>query len=127
MKDKEQYVEEMKKLAILSNRLSEFHEMNLQTFIKVAFENLDSARIEYSLPVGTDPGYVTFEIKTKKRKAAGTKKVPVAKRASDVAAWTRHLLWTDMAVEILINSKKVYPNVPKRRKSKSNSGNSATS
>lgn len=119
----QEYIDEMKKLAIMSRRLSSFHIKNLQLFGMVALDNVEDLKIEYQLPIDVkEEGFVEFRAKLKKGKAAGTKKVPVKRRTEDLAKWTRHLLWNEMVIKVLINDKEVH--LSGRKSTSDNSANS---
>lgn len=103
-----EYVNEMRRLATLSGRISEFHDKNLRMYCRIVFENFDSAAIDYQIPIYKETsGWVKYKINTIKKKSAGNKARSVKKRAEDLARWTRDLLWRDMEVSVFINDKEI--------------------
>lgn len=122
-----EYVDEMRKLATLSSRLSEFHIKNLRTYVMITIENIESANIDYQVPImGETNGYVKYKIYTEKGKKAGNKQRSVKQRSEDLIRWTKDLLWNDMDVVVFINDKEVKVGKP-RSKNPSSTGDKGTS
>lgn len=103
-------VNEMKRLAVLANRLSDWHVNNLKMFVQVAFDNVDSASIDYQMPIIDETnGWVKYDIHIKRAKKGSSSSLKRSRvqRGKDLATWTKDLLWRDMDVSIFINGKEL--------------------
>jgi hypothetical protein len=110
-----EYVNEMRRLATLSGRISEFHDKNMRLYCRIVFENFQDAAIEYQIPIYKETnGWVKYKVNTVKKKNAGNRARSVKKRAEDLARWTRDLLWRDMEVSVFINDKEVKLEQPQK-------------
>lgn len=125
--DAQTYLSEMRRLATLSGRLSEFHVRNLELYVKVTMENIRDANIEYEIPSpGKTEGFVKYTIYTKNKKSAGNRDRSVKQRASDLISWTKTLLWSDMKVSVVVNDKEVKIGKPRLKKSTSTTSDSTS-
>ena len=94
----QEFLTEMKKLVILTKRLSEFHINNLKNFPVIAFEGIERVSIDYDLK--STPGHISYTIETKKKRFKNRQK-----RLEDIRAWARSLLWKEIDVKITLNGK----------------------
>lgn len=125
--DAQTYLSEMRRLATLSGRLSEFHVRNLELYVKVTMENIQDANIEYEIPSpGKTEGFVKYTIYTKNKKSAGNRERSVKQRASDLISWTKTLLWSDMKVSVVVNDKEVKIGKPRLKKPTSTTSDSTS-
>ena len=90
-------IKEMAKLALLSGRISEFHEKNLKAYPFVFFNDVESAEIEYDLTQKED-SFVAFKLKIKDFTNSH-----IEKRFSAIQNATRSLFWNNLAVRVYVN------------------------
>jgi hypothetical protein len=105
MPNTEQILEEHKKLAMLSNNLSDFQLENLKTYPFIVFDSIESAKIEYDVHLKDNrTSVVKYHIKS-------TKEVDtlnfVSERVSSLKQWVRKLLWNEIVVEVFYNDKEL--------------------
>jgi hypothetical protein len=88
----QEQIQEMRKLALFSKRLSEWHIKNLKLWPQIALEGLQKAEVEYSIGDRPDECYINYVIKVND----GTDMSDFALRASHIEKWVKSLLWNDI-------------------------------
>jgi len=110
LSDLKQKLKERAQLAVLANRISDFHAENLRKFPFVFFDNIKSASIDY------DFGHAVNEAKKEVqhgsrvcyRFTGPVEGENMEKRFQALEAAVRNLFWRDVKVEVYINDEKKY-------------------
>lgn len=108
-----QTVKELAQLALLSNRISDFHEKNLRAYPFVFFNDLDSVVLTYDLSrqldskdlsPGVEHNAVRYDLSLKDSASNDF----LEKRFLALEQSVRNLLWSDIVLIVSINGKVVY-------------------
>jgi hypothetical protein len=114
----QEIINDMRKAALLSGKLSQWHLDNLRNFVLIALDNVKKAEIRYDLgdmrgKSGLDDkrsaGYVVYNITRKGRGKLAKNKEEMAKRCMALEQWVRNIMWSDTRVEIEANGKTLWP------------------
>lgn len=99
---------DLRKLTVISKKLSEAHFKTLSSFCFVALENVDKVEIEYCIDPKTYPdsstpnGYVKYVIyKKNNKKGLGSKLRSQSERLEDIKRWTESIFWKDISVSFV--------------------------
>jgi hypothetical protein len=102
-------IDDIKKMTMMTRKLSDWHSKNFKHFIAIALDNLDLSKteIEYDLgdPALADPGFVTYKITRKGRKKLAANKEQLQKRLEALSTWTKSILWNDLKVDVMEKGK----------------------
>jgi hypothetical protein len=104
--DVQQYVTEMAKAAVLSDRLNEIQERNLKLYPLVFFEAVRTAEIDYDFSARRDPGdakkkappRVAYNLRLDE-----SRNPDADKRFKLLELAVRRLLWKDLVVKLSFN------------------------
>lgn len=108
MSNTESKVRELAKLSILSDRISEFHEENLQTYPFIFFNGVKEAKIDYNLKRG-EKNYVSYDIALKD----GSENPSLEKRLESLDKSIKNLFWKEVSVSVYLNGKKTFDSATK--------------
>jgi hypothetical protein len=103
-------LKEMAKLAILANRISDFHEKNLTTYPFVFFNGVQVTRIDYdfSRPTEEDPEvrdpYINYHLQIDETQDNSH----LDKRCDALETAVRGLLFSDIVLEVFFNGNSVF-------------------
>lgn len=106
-----EYIKEMARLAILSNKITEFHEKNLKMFPLVFFNDVKEAKLNYDLrrqkTVEDEPDFCNSRV-TYNLSLDESTNDHLPKRFEALETSVRGLFWNDIVVEIFFNGKIVF-------------------
>jgi hypothetical protein len=98
----EDQVRELAKLAVLSGRISEFHERNLNAYPFIFFNGVSEAAISYDLEKG-GKNQITFKLTLK----ASADNLDLDKRINALERSIKNLFWKDIEVSVYMDGKRV--------------------
>jgi len=103
--NQETLIEDHRRALIMSGKLSKFHMDNLKAFPQIAFDNLDTCKLEYNFyRYGEEgekeiySGRVVYDLKLKEPKREES---DLKQRAEFLKHWVQTLFWKDTKVQIL--------------------------
>lgn len=108
----QQILDELKKLVILSHRISEIHEYNLTRYPYIVFNGIKNVKIDYDFSrVKTDQdepelsnSYVLFYLEIEEN----TQNDFMDKRCSALESYVKTLFWSTTTVEVYQNDKIIF-------------------
>jgi hypothetical protein len=102
-------ITEMKKLAILSKRYSDFHMKNLSYWPHMIFSNLDKVEIDYAIGDKPDECHIHYTLFPKKGKIIKVTKA-LKKKIPYLEQWVKSMLWNEIDFSIKDGGyNKIYP------------------
>lgn len=104
-------IRDMATLAVLSNRISDFHEKNLKMYPLVFFNGVKSAKIDYDLErhkTVKDEPEINKSLVTYYLEINESENDHLDKRFEAIETSVRGLLWNDITVEVYFNGKIVF-------------------
>lgn len=108
MSNSEEKVRELTKLGIVSDRVSEFHQKNLEAFPFIMLDGIEQAEIKYDLERGAK-NYVEYILKVK----LGVQTASVERRLESLDKAVKNLFWKEVSVIVKMNGDKVWDSMPK--------------
>jgi len=103
MSNLEAKVRELAKLSILSDRISDFHKQNMETFPRIYFNGFKEASIDYDLKRG-NKNYVNYRIQLKE----GSENPSLEKRLEALDKSIKNLFWKEVSVSVELDGKRVF-------------------
>lgn len=104
-------IREMAKLAIFSNRISEFHEKNLKMYPLVFFNGVKEAKLDYDLErkkTTQDEPEIVNSMVSYYLDLDESQNDLLDKRFEALETSVRGLLWNDITVEVYFNDRIVF-------------------
>lgn len=93
-------IQEMRQWAMMTNKISDWHAKSLQQYPFIAFNNVKSVEIQYSIEKNEENGPFVRYIITSKGKL-GKNAEEIQKRMEDCAKWVKNILWSDIDVQFI--------------------------
>jgi len=107
MSDIKEKVRELGKLSILSNRISDFHQKNMETYPFVVFNGIKEAEVDYGLERG-GKNYVQYTLLLKNE----AENPLLEKRLEMLDKSIKNLFWKEVSVIVILDGKKVFDSTP---------------